>query len=126
MDFSKLKYMDKERKVLNNVKEYNSHHKLFAEGYTYTGQPVIMSEYGGTALNSEKGWGYGNQVKDEMDFVERFYELTDVVKNIPYMTGYCYTQLTDVQQEINGLVDENRKDKFSDEVKKKIKEINEN
>lgn len=119
-------YMDKERKVLNNVKEYNSHHKLFAEGYTYTGQPVIMSEYGGTALNSEKGWGYGNQVKDEMDFVERFYELTDVVKNIPYMTGYCYTQLTDVQQEINGLVDENRKDKFSDEVKKKIKEINEN
>ena len=119
-------YMDKERKVLNNVKEYNSHHKLFAEGYRYTGQPVIMSEYGGTALNSEKGWGYGNQVKDEMDFVERFYELTDVVKNIPYMTGYCYTQLTDVQQEINGLVDENRKDKFSDEVKKKIKEINEN
>lgn len=119
-------YMDKERKVLNNIKEYNSHHKLFAEGYTYTGQPVIMSEYGGTALNAEKGWGYGNQVKDEMDFVERFYALADVIKSIPYMTGYCYTQLTDVQQEINGLVDENRKDKFSDKVKKKIKEINKN
>lgn len=43
---------------------------------------------------------------------------------MPYITGYCYTQLTDIQQEINGLVDENRNDKFSDEIKKKIKKTN--
>lgn len=36
----------------------------------YNGQPVIMSEYGGIALNSEEGWGYGKQVKDEKEFIE--------------------------------------------------------
>lgn len=117
-------YMDQNRKILNNLQEYNSKHKLFVEGYQYNGQPVIMSEYGGIALNSKEGWGYGKQVKDEEEFVERFYSLTNAIKNMPYITGYCYTQLTDVQQEINGLVDENRNHKFSDEIKKKIKKTN--
>ena len=60
-----------------------------------------------------------------MIFIERFEALTSVIKNIPYITGYCYTQLTDVQQEINGLVDENRNSKFSDSINQKIREINE-
>ena len=83
-----------------------------------------MSEYGGIALNSNKGWGYGKQVVDEKEFIKRFESLTDAILNTHYITGYCYTQLTDVQQEINGLVDENRKEKFSDEIIHKIKSIN--
>lgn len=117
-------YSDDNKKVLNNLTKYNSKHGLFAEGYKYNGQPVIMSEYGGIALNSEKGWGYGKQVKDENEFIERFISLTQVIKGIPYITGYCYTQLTDVQQEINGLLDENRNEKFSSEIIKQIKEAN--
>ena len=114
-------------KILNNLESINSKHKLFAEGYKYEAQPIIMSEYGGIALNSEEGWGYGKQVKDENEFLERFNILTDIIKKIPYIKGgYCYTQLTDVQQEINGLVDENRNEKFSNKVKEKIKEINSN
>ena len=50
--------------------------------------------------------------------------LTKNIKEIPYISGYCYTQLTDVQQEINGLVDENRNSKFSKKVEDKIKEVN--
>ena len=114
-------YMDKEKKVLNNLKEYNGKHGIFANGYKYKGQPVIMSEYGGIAIDSEKGWGYGKQAKDEQEFIERFTKLTNVVQNIPYISGYCYTQLTDVQQEINGLMDENRKYKVEPNI---IKEIN--
>ena len=101
-------YTDKEMKVLNNLKEYNGKHSLFANGYKYEGQPVIMSEYGGIAIYSEEGWGYGKQVKDEKEFVDRFTKLTKAINNIPYISGYCYTQLTDVQQEINGLMDSER------------------
>ena len=101
-------YTDKDIKVLNNLKEYNGKHRLFADGYKYEGQPVIMSEYGGIAIYSEEGWGYGKQVKDEKEFVDRFEKLTKAIKDIPYISGYCYTQLTDVQQEINGLMDSER------------------
>ena len=76
-------------------------------------------------INSDKGWGYGKQVSDENEFIARFESLTNVIKNTNYITGYCYTQLTDVQQEINGLVDENRKEKFSNNIVDKIRNINE-
>lgn len=117
-------YKENKEKVLMNLEKYNSNHHLFAEGYSYQGQPIIMSEYGGIALNSENGWGYGKQVKDEEEYIRRFEELTKVVKNLPYITGYCYTQLTDVQQEINGIMDENRNRKFSEEVLKRLKKAN--
>lgn len=116
-------YTDKDRKVLNNLKEHNGKHKLFANGYKYEGQPVIMSEYGGIAINSSEGWGYGKQVKDEKELVERFTKLTKAIKNIPYISGYCYTQLTDVQQEINGLMDEKRNCKIDPGI---IRNINVN
>ena len=114
------KYTDKEKKVLNNLEEYNGKHRLFANGYRYEGQPVIMSEYGGIAINSEEGWGYGKQVKDEKELVERLTKLTKAIKNIPYITGYCYTQLTDVQQEINGLMDEKRNCKIEPSIIRNI------
>lgn len=114
-------YTDKDKTVLNNLKEHNGKHRLFANGYQYQGQPVIMSEYGGIAINSEKGWGYGKQVEDEKELIERFMKLTKAVKDIPYITGYCYTQLTDVQQEINGLMDEKRNYKIEPSI---IKDIN--
>ena len=113
-------YTDKDMKVLNNFEEYNGKHRLFASGYKYEGQPVIMSEYGGIAINSEEGWGYGKQVKDEKELVERFTKLTKAIKNISYISGYCYTQLTDVQQEINGLMDAERNYKIEPNVIKNI------
>ncbi len=109
-------YTDKEMKVLNNLKEYNGKHFLFANGYKYEGQPVIMSEYGGIAIYSEEGWGYGKQVKDKKEFVDRFTKLTKAINNIPYISGYCYTQLTDVQQEINGLMDSERNYKIAPNI----------
>ena len=109
-------YTDKDMKVLNNLKEYNGKHSLFANGYKYEGQPVIMSEYGGIAIYSEEGWGYGKQVKDEKEFVDRFTKLTKAINNIPYISGYCYTQLTDVQQEINGLMDSERNYKIDSNI----------
>ena len=70
----------------------------------------MISEYGGIAFQNEQiGWGYGNKVKTPEEFMQRYEGITEAVAELPYVCGYCYTQLTDVQQEINGLLNENRK-----------------
>lgn len=118
-------YNDDNLDVLNNRRAYNTIHKLFSENYVYNGQPIIMSEYGGITLNSDKGWVYGNPVKSEKEFLDRFEKLNDAIRKTKYICGYCYTQLTDVQQESNGLVYDDRNDKFSSEIINKITSINE-
>jgi beta-galactosidase/beta-glucuronidase len=113
-------YADKSP-ILNNELAFNNSKYALAQGYTYRGQPIIVSEFGGIAFQSDKGWGYGNQVVTEDAFVERFRSITQAIKKIDYICGYCYTQVTDVQQEMNGLLTEDRKPKIPLEL---IKEIN--
>jgi len=113
------RYIDKEA-VLSNAISFNKHKFAFAQGYNYKGQPIMISEYGGIAFNSEKGWGYGNQVASEQEFVERYNRITQAIKQTPYVSGYCYTQITDVQQEVNGLLKENREPKIDLEIVKAI------
>ncbi len=114
---------NKDYVLISNV-NYNGERSLMAGDYKYNVQPIIMSEYGGIALESQNGWGYGKQVASEEEFLERFQDLTNVIKGVDYISGYCYTQLTDVQQEINGLLDVNHKNKFSDNINEKIAKIN--
>ena len=59
-------------------------------------------------------------IKDENDFIKKFEELTLAIQKMPMITGYCYTQLTDVQQEVNGLMDEDRKYKIDPSIIKNI------
>ena len=104
---------------------YHSNHKsAMANGYEYKGQPVIISEYGGIAFSggAEGEWGYGNTVETKEEFIDRFDRITTAVKEIPYCCGFCYTQVSDVQQEINGLMDMERNFKVDPAV---IREINE-
>lgn len=118
-------FMDEERGVLNNRKSFSWYGQLaFARGYAYRGQPVILSEYGGIAMRTEEGWGYGEQVQDEAEFLNRFASQNEAIYQIPYFTGFCYTQLTDVQQEVNGLVDMDRRAKLSPEGIAQIRALN--
>lgn len=94
----------------------------FADGFAYKGQPIMITEYGGIALRTEFGWGYGDQVGGEEEFLTRFDKITSAIKKLNWCSGYCYTQLTDVQQEVNGLLDIEREPKVSPD---KIREINE-
>ncbi|WP_078392957.1 glycoside hydrolase family 2 protein [Shouchella patagoniensis] len=111
------RYKDKEE-LLSNKNLHNKEKYPFANGYAYNGQPVLISEYGGIAFTTKDGWGYGNQVKSKEEFLVRYQAITDAIKALPYVTGYCYTQITDVQQEVNGLLDEKRKPKLElNEVK---------
>jgi beta-galactosidase/beta-glucuronidase len=110
------------QEILDNEVFYNLYKSAFADGYTYQGQPIIMSEYGGIAFDKGEGWGYGNKVVTKEDFIKRFDAITTAIKKIDIISGFCYTQVTDVQQEVNGLMDMDRNFKVEPET---LKEINE-
>lgn len=77
--------------------------------------PIFVSEYGGIAWvveNDESGWGYGASVKSEQEYFARLEGLTDILLSHPRIWGFCYTQLTDVEQEQNGVLNYDRKFKF--------------
>ena len=74
----------------------------------YGGQPYFVSEFGGIwwnpdAKEGEDSWGYGDRPKSVEEFHARFKGLCDALLDNPDMFGYCYTQLTDVFQEQNGI-----------------------
>lgn len=115
-------YTDCKDEILGAKLSHNKEHMAFAENFRYKGQPVIISEFGGIAFDNGKcGWGYGRKVCSEEEFLQRFEAVTMAVKNLPYVCGYCYTQVSDVQQEINGLMDAERNFKVSPEA---VREIN--
>lgn len=95
----------------------------YAQDYQPTGKEAFMvTEYGGIAFTNigaqgEMGgmqtWGYHDKVTDEEAFFKRFIEVTDAIRDLDYCQGYCYTQLTDVMQEINGVLTAERKPKVN-------------
>ncbi len=114
-----------------NPESFREHYaRLVSEGVLYErvrddyrqhweGQPVFMSEYGGIGFRLEsngewkKAWSYGTATSSYEEFYERYKGLTDVLLDNPLMIGFCYTQLTDVEQEQNGLFTyEGREAKF--------------
>lgn len=79
----------------------------------YQGQPFMVSEFGGTWWNPGRpGWGYGNNPKTKEEFLKRFRGLVEALLFHPKMAGFCYTQLYDIEQEVNGLYTYDRKPKF--------------
>jgi len=117
--------------------KFAEHHRAFAEGgqprrnhpefdAPYDGQPFFVSEYGGIWWNpgqkDEKAWGYGDRPKSETEFLARYRALTEALLFHPRMCGFCYTQLYDIEQEVNGLYTYDRRPKFDAKV---IRAINE-
>ena len=91
----------------------------------YGGQPYFVSEFGGIWWNpnakpGEDSWGYGNRPQSLEEFYARFEGLCNALLDNPGMFAYCYTQLTDVYQEQNGIYTFTRQAKFDLEKLKKI------
>jgi hypothetical protein len=88
---------------------------LFAKGFQDQGQPVLASEYGGVKFvfgkSKSDAWGYCEAVSGEQ-FEEKYRDLTSALLSSPDVQGYCYTQLTDVGTEENGLLTIDRKPKI--------------
>ena len=82
----------------------------------YEGQPYMVDEFGGLPWIPKEeranSWGYGANI----DTVEEFYSILekeiDALKACKHVVGFCYTQITDVEQEKNGIYYYNRKPKF--------------
>lgn len=86
--------------------------EIFVGGATYQGQPILITEFGGIAYKKSEweGWGYSGADNDE-DYLQRLAAVIRPLHRSPIVQGFCYTQLTDVEQEINGLVTYDRKPK---------------
>ena len=97
----------------------------------YRGEPVIFSEFGGMSLipadkiaaaSAEGDWGYSNAA-DSAALVEQYRGLIESLASLGFSAGFCYTQLTDVEQEVNGLLTYDRKPKFDVKVLKEINDL---
>jgi beta-galactosidase/beta-glucuronidase len=105
-----------------NIMDYPSTSwNIYADGFNNQGEPVILTEFGGIGfkVDAQNGWGY-TSVESEKDFISEYQRIMDAVYASKALWGYCYTQLTDVEQEINGLVAYNRQPKCNLAAIKKI------
>lgn len=107
-----------------SMKENGDAYNTFPLRQQYQGQPYFVSEYGGIWWDpnqtNENGWGYGNRPMSEAEFLERYEGLTSILLDNPNICAFCYTQLYDVEQEVNGLCTYDRKPKFDPEIIRRI------
>ena len=101
---------------------FQTFRRILANGNEYMGQPVLLTEFGGIMFERDQfngNWGYNSAAKSDEEFFARLGELVDGIYG-SHFQGFCYTQLTDVQQEVNGLLDYDHNPKVDVQ---KLKEI---
>lgn len=110
------RYMDIEKTMRGSV----NFKPIYAAGEQYNGVPVLITEMGGVKLVNDDGWGYNQAMSDEEGMLRYLRSVMRAVRSHRQIRGFCYTQLTDVQQETNGLLDSARKPKVAFEELQKI------
>ncbi len=114
-------------KELDNISSIKAPYSfLFAKGFKYENQPIVISEWGGFGikgfkpiLNRPMSY-YGPLLDDEYDFLNKYRDVINAFRSIKKITGICYTQLYDVEGEVNGILTYDRKLKVPLEEFKKI------
>jgi beta-galactosidase/beta-glucuronidase len=96
-----------------------------AAGYKYNGSPFVLTEFGGVAFRvggrrAENEWGYSGIEPTKEAMLSRLDGLVKAIVANKAWAGFCYTQLTDVEQEINGLMTYDRKPKAAPAEFKRI------
>lgn len=89
--------------------------EMYAQGFSYEGQPILLTEFGGLAFSGKGGWGY-TTIRDEAEFLREYERILTAIRDSSALRGFCYTQLTDVEQEINGLLTADRQFKVNPEA----------
>ncbi len=125
-----------------DVHDYEQNPQIFADHYApllkgekpffndlggnigYDGKlPFFVSEFGGaffdidsvvenSGQNSGNPWGYGDAPRTSEELYQRFADLCTILLDNPHICGLCYTQFTDVEQEMNGLFAFDRRPKI--------------
>ncbi len=86
-------------------------HPAYLPGYSHHGEPVIVSEFGGVALEGSGGWHY-SEARDAAELLDVYREMVEALMEPGPVEGFCYTQLYDVEQERNGLCTFDRRPKI--------------
>ncbi len=111
----------------------------------YKGEAYMVDEFGGIQwikemklpeVNDQKEfWGYGEPPKTLEEFYKRLEEQVNVILSLDHITGFCYTQIVDVELEKNGIYTYDRNKKFDrsriykiftksrEQAKKEVKEM---
>jgi beta-galactosidase/beta-glucuronidase len=93
---------------------------LFVLGAGYRGQPVMLTEVGGflsepQGLPEEKRdrlYQFYASIRSNEELLEKYRDLMEGLASLGFLAGFCYTQLTDIEQEINGLLSYDRTPKL--------------
>ena len=138
-----IKFSENQKGLSENKPYKNTWSSLTVDGYLkkdawgrkimnewsvdYRGQPYFVSEFGGIWWNPDQehaqSWGYGERPKTLEEFYDRFEKLCKILLENPEMFGYCYTQLTDIDQEENGIYKYDRSTKFDVNRIRKIQTV---
>jgi hypothetical protein len=97
---------------------------LFARGSRYRGQPIVLSEVGGFLaipedIPPEKRdllYRFYDSFQKPEELLEKYRDLMKGIASLEFLAGFCYTQLTDIEQEMNGLLTYDRKPKVDAEA----------
>ena len=106
-----------------SIRNYESNATRFAQQLKpnnrmafYNNQPFFIGEFVGIlwteSTNRDNSWGYGGMLTNEEGFYERLDNLMDAIASSPDVTGFCYTQLTDIDLEKNGIYYYDRRPKL--------------
>lgn len=109
-EWQRDRLIDRYKDIVSTTNSMPAKRSLFVGGARYKGEPILVTEFGGIAYKKSHwdGWGYSGATSDE-DFIQRLDDVFDPLHDSPVVVGYCYTQFTDVEQEINGLLTYDRK-----------------
>lgn len=110
-----------------DVHDYEQDHEIFKARYdelaqgvinnkyssrqVWKGEPFMVSEFGGIGYKMEhNGYSAGRKtpwchrnVWSPEEFYDAYQKWVDILLDNPRIFGFCYTQLTDVEQEQNGF-----------------------
>jgi len=105
------------------LKVWISGKPLFARGSTYRGQPIVLSEVGGFLAvphdiapeNRDMLYQFYDSFQTTDELLEKYHDLMKGIAALDFLAGFCYTQLTDIEQEVNGLLTFDRRPKLPPE-----------
>ena len=95
--------------------EFGGRERLGAlPGADVGGLPILLTECGGIGLGSfsEEDFSYGNLAETAEALEVRMSKIMSDIRSLEALQGFVWTQLTDVQQEVNGLLYFDRRPKL--------------
>ncbi len=97
-----------QRGLTDVIDAHDYSNNLLKQGVENPVKPKVVGEFGGIALPVSghtwtRGWGY-QTVRDPEGLIRRVRAQTTQLHEAANLSGFVYTQLTDVEQELNGLM----------------------